>query len=160
MQNSFYGLPVHPLMVHATVVIVPMAALVVLLASVSKRFRTWAGVVPMLLSLIGLILVPLSTSTGETLEKHVAPSALLEKHTQLADGLLPWMIALLVIAVVIYGIQRWVASGHSIGRAIMVGVAVLAIAGTAGTTVQVARIGHSGAKAAWADTNMNSPTPR
>lgn len=160
MPNSFYGLPIHPLLVHATVVIVPMAALFVLLAAVSKRFRTWAGIIPMLLSLIGLILVPLSTTTGETLEKHVAPSALLEKHTQLADGLLPWMIALLAIAVIIYIIQRWVAAGHSVARMIMVAVAMLAIAGTAGTTVQVARIGHSGAKAAWADTNMNAPTPR
>lgn len=157
MPNSFYGLPLHPLIVHATVVIVPLAAILVLLAGVSRRFRIRAGVAPMLTSLIGLILVPLSTSTGETLQKHVAPSALLEAHTRLADGLLPWMIALLVVAVAIYALQRRADAGHTITRPVMIAVAVLAIAGMAGTTQQVARIGHSGAKAAWAGTNMSSP---
>ena len=156
MPNDFYGLPLHPLIVHATVVMIPLAALTVLMSALWPRFRAWAGPLPAGISLIGLVLVPLSTSTGETLEKHVAPSALLEKHTQLADGLLPWMIGLFAVSVVGYAIHWRSTHGHSMQKAVAVVVAVLAVVAVVGTTVQVARIGHSGAKAAWADTDMSS----
>jgi hypothetical protein len=155
MPNSFYGLPLHPLIVHATVVMIPLAALTVLLSVLSSRFRTWAGPLPVGLSLIGVILVPLSTSTGETLKDHVPHTALLEKHTHMADGLLPWMIGLLVISAASYWIHRRTKSGTSVAKPLVAAVTVLALAAVVGTTVQVARIGHSGAKAAWATTNMN-----
>ena len=151
MPNDFHGLPLHPLIVHATVVIVPLAALTVLLAALWPRFRGWAGPLPAGISLVGLVLVPLSTSTGETLERHVPHSALLERHTHLADGLLPWMIGLLAVAVVGYALHR---RRTSISRAVPILVAVLTVVAVVGTTVQVVRIGESGAKAAWAGTDM------
>lgn len=70
------GLPAHPLIVHATVVTLGTAALAV-------------------------ILVPLSTSSGEQLEHEVPHTALVEQHTRLADGLLPWVLGLLVVAVLL-----------------------------------------------------------
>ncbi len=156
MPNDFYGLPLHPLIVHATVVMIPLAALTVLMSALWPRFRAWAGPLPAGISLVGLILVPLSTSTGETLEKHVAPSALLEEHTKLADGLLPWMIGLFAVSVIGYAIHWRSKHGHSMRQTVAVVVAALAVVAVVGTTVQVARIGHSGAKAAWDDTDMTS----
>ena len=156
MPNDYFGLPLHPLIVHATVVMVPLAALTVVLFALWPRFRDWAGPLPAAISLIGLILVPLSTSTGETLEKHVEETALLEKHTEAAEGLLPWMIGLFAIAVIGYVLHYRSKRGHSVARAVTVAVAVLALGATIGTTVQVAIIGHTGAKAAWDDTDMNS----
>lgn len=160
MPNDFYGLPLHPLVVHATVVVIPLAAVTVILFALWPRFRAWAGPLPMVLSLVGLVLVPLSTSTGETLERHTAASALLERHTQLADGLLPWMIGLFAVSLVGYALHRYSISGHSLARVGTVAVAVLAIGASVGTSVQVARIGHAGAKAAWADTNMSPSSPK
>jgi hypothetical protein len=159
MPNDFYGLPLHPLIVHATVVMIPLAALMVLIAAVWPRFRAWAGPLPLGVSAIGLVLVPLSTSTGETLERHAARSAALERHTQLADGLLPWMIALLVVAIAAYAMHWRTTHGHSLTKAVTVGVAVVALVAAVGTSVQVARVGHAGAQAAWADTNMSSTSP-
>ncbi|CAN5221381.1 hypothetical protein BH09ACT10_BH09ACT10_12680 [soil metagenome] len=156
MPNDFYGLPLHPLIVHATVVMIPLAALTVVLSVLWPKFRAWAGPLPAGLSLIGLILVPLSTSTGETLERHVEDSALLEKHTEMAEGLLPWMIALFVFSAAAYAIDWRRKRGHSLAKPLTIAVSVLAIVATVGTTVQVARIGHSGAESAWQDTNMNS----
>jgi hypothetical protein len=156
VPNDFYGLPLHPLIVHATVVMIPLAALTVVLSALWPRFRNWAGPLPAAISLIGVILVPLSTSTGETLEKHTAESALLEKHTEMAEGLLPWMIGLLVFAVIGYGIHHRGTHGANTTTALTVAVAVLAVVAAIGTTVQVARIGHSGAEAAWQDTDMSS----
>lgn len=156
MPNDYFGLPLHPLIVHATVVMIPLAALTVVLAAVWPKFRRWVGPLPAAISLIGLILVPLSTSTGETLERHVERTALLEKHADMAEGLLPWMIALLVFAMVGYGIHYRSNHGHSANKALPAAVAVLAVVAALGTTVQVARIGHSGAKAAWHDTDMSA----
>lgn len=160
MPNDFYGLPLHPLIVHATVVIVPLAALVVALGVLSKRFRAWAGLLPMILGFTGLILVPMSTSTGETLEEHVKRSALLEEHAEMGEQLVPWMIALLVVSATIFFLDRAVARGRAIHRAVLPSVLVVAMVSAVGTTVQVGRIGHSGAKAAWNDTNMNPSSAR
>lgn len=156
MPNDFYGLPLHPLIVHATVVMIPLAVVTVILAATWPRFRAWAGPLPAGLSLVGLVLVPLSTSTGETLEKHVEETALLEKHTDMAEGLLPWMIGVFVLATAGYLIHRQATKGQSLSQALTVAVAVLAVVASVGAAVQVARIGHSGAKSAWDDTNMNA----
>lgn len=160
MPNDFYGLPLHPLIVHATVVIIPLAVLAVLLTSVWPRLRAWAGPLPAGLSLAGLILVPLSTSTGETLEKHVERTALVREHTDMAEGLLPWMIAMFVFAAIGYVVLWRGSRGHSTARAVTVAVSVLAIIAAVGAAVQVGRIGHSGATSAWDDTDMSAAARR
>src|SRR3954451_6781385 len=65
MLDPVFGLPVHALVVHATVVIVPTAAISVLLAAVWPRFRRWAGWGPGALAVVALVLTPISTSSGE-----------------------------------------------------------------------------------------------
>ena len=107
---TIFGLPIHPLIVHATVVIVPTAALAVLLATLWPRFRRWASWGPFAAAAAALILVPLTTSSGESLEHSLPHSALIEKHAQLADGLLPWSIALLVGAIGVFW-MHW-STGH------------------------------------------------
>ena len=96
MLDTIFGLPVYPLLVHATVVIVPLAAAAVALAALWPRFRAWAGFLPLLLSVVALVLVPLSTSSGESLEERVPEAALVERHAQMAEGLLPWAIVLVI----------------------------------------------------------------
>src|SRR4051812_43624773 len=90
------GLPLHPLIVHATVVVVPVAAVTVLLATFWPRFRRWASWGPLAAAALSVVLVPLSTSSGESLEHALPRTALIEAHAHLADGLLPWVIVLLV----------------------------------------------------------------
>ena len=152
--DTVFGLPVHPLIVHATVVFVPTAALAVLLAAFWPRFRRWAGPGPMIVSLIALVLVPISTQSGEDLEHSLPRSDLIRAHAQLADGLLPWVAALFLIAAGLW----WWNRGQRPGRAeprrvfprwLVVVLMVGAVLAAVGTTVQVVRIGHSGAEAAW-----------
>jgi hypothetical protein len=153
MLDNIFGLPAHPLIVHATVVMVPMAAVLVLGAAASRRLRNWAGPLPLLTSVVALVLVPLSTSSGESLKKRVDRTALLERHTHLADGLLPWVIVLVVAAMVLCAMWRLGrgAEASSLPKALVAAGIVLAVAGAIGTTVQVVRIGHSGAEAAWSN---------
>ncbi len=187
MPDTIFGLPLHPLIVHATSVIVPLAAVMVIAAVVSPRFRAWAGVTPMAASLAALILTPLSTSTGETLEERVPESALVERHAELGDQLLPFTIALFVFSAAFWWLdrrrQQFVAhvedtaydggdaprggatltapapappaASMRLATRLRTATAVagaLAVLAAVGTGIQVARIGHSGAKAAWSDT--------
>lgn len=168
MLDTVFGLPVHPLVVHATVVLVPLAALAVLLAAVWPRFRRWAGVLPLVLATIAVVLTPLSTQSGEALEERVGESDLVETHAQLGDGLLKWVALLWVGALLLFIVDRQArraaaaaAAGGSArsSRALAVGALVVALVGSLGTTVQVVRIGHTGAQAAWSDVATTSGAP-
>jgi len=143
--DTIFGLPVHPLIVHATVVLVPTAALLVALAAVYPRFRAWIGPVPALAALAACVLVPLSTSSGEELEHHVGDSSLVEKHAELADTLIWLVLPLALVAVVAPRLHR--RTNTATGAVVAVAVASVVLAG--GTLVDVVLIGHSGAKAAW-----------
>jgi hypothetical protein len=165
LPSSIAGLPLHPLLVHATVVILPAAALSVLLAALWPRFRRWAGLLPLGLAVVGLVLDPLSTSSGESLEHQVGQSALIEKHSELADGLLPWMILLVVMAAAQYA-WHW-RRGHRdhVEQAgartwVPVVISALAVLAALGTSVQVVLVGHSGAKAAWSGVSSQSASWR
>jgi uncharacterized membrane protein len=169
MLDTIFGLPIHPLVVHATVVIVPAAAAAVLLAAFVPRFRAWAGYLPLLLSVAAVMLVPISTGSGEALEERLPETPLMEEHTQIAEGLLLPVLVLLVSAAALYWLRRKEIAAQGADdqlgggsatvstrnataaptRAIVAGILVLAAVGVIGTTVQVARIGHSGAKSAW-----------
>ncbi len=160
MLDTIAGLPIHPLIVHATVVIVPAAALAVALAALVPRFRRWAGIVPLGLSALAVILTPLSTQSGESLEERVGESDLVEAHAQLGDGLLKWVLLLFVGAALLYWVdwtaKRAARAGTTIApttgrRVLAVAAIVVALVASLGTTVQVVRIGHSGAQAAWSD---------
>jgi hypothetical protein len=158
------GLPAHPLIVHATVVLVPLAAAAVALHTFWPAARARLGVVTLGAAVLAVILVPLSTSSGEQLEHDVPRTALVEQHTELADGLLPWVLGLLVVAVLLA--VRDVMAQCGVGRVRVpegaattvataltrpVVLGILTVLVVVGTTQQVVRIGHSGAKASWND---------
>jgi hypothetical protein len=168
VPNSILGLPAHPLIVHAVVVLVPLAALLVGASAVSPRFRHWARHATPLVCLVGLAMVPLASQTGEELERSVPHSALVEQHAELADSLLPLMIGVTAVALVQWWLhRRGVAAAAadaddsrrgdvSRQRAVSVAVTVVALLVSVGTLVQVGRIGHSGAKAVWSDVKVTS----
>ncbi len=149
---TIFGLPVHPLIVHATVVIVPLSALAVGLAAVWPRFRRWAVWGPLAAAVVALVLVPLTTTSGETLERQLPQEELIQQHAQLADGLLPWVIGLVVVAAAglwMHGLAGRFGPRKALPRWLPVLVTVLAVVAMVGTLVEVVLIGHSGAAAAW-----------
>lgn len=160
MPSTMFGLPVHPLLVHATVVFVPLAVLLVVMAVCWPRFRAWAGPLPAGVSLVALVLTPLSTATGENLEHDLPHNALIERHAELGDQLLPFTIALFVLASGFWWLTRTAGDAAPPKRGwppvLVTGVGVLAVLAAIGTGVQVARIGHSGAQAAWSDAGSSS----
>ncbi|MEV7982275.1 DUF2231 domain-containing protein [Streptomyces sp. NPDC086519] len=153
------GLPAHILLVHLVVVLVPLAALALVVAAISPRVARRMGVVLPVLALVSLVCVPLTTQAGEWLERHVTEDALVERHAELGDGLLPWAAGLFVLAALVWwgaratAEPRTDAKGTGVWSAMPMRVAavVLSLAVAAGAVVDVYRIGDSGAKAAWHD---------
>ena len=133
MPSTVLGLPVHPLVVHAVVILVPLAALLLLASALSPRLRRWARVLTPVTAVVALLFVPLATSSGENLEGSVAQSHLVEEHAELGDTLLPLMAVVAVLAIVLFLLERRAASGRSMpGKALVTAVLVLSRCGVAG----------------------------
>lgn len=160
MLDTILGLPAHPLIVHAVVVLVPLAAVMVGASALSTRFRHWSRYATPLVSLAGLVMVPLASQSGEGLERSVPRTALVQQHAELGDSLLPLMIGITAVAVAQWWLDRRALATAEVPeddaprtpsrqRTIGLALTVVALLVSAGTLVQVGRIGHSGAKAAW-----------
>ncbi|MGW5653887.1 DUF2231 domain-containing protein [Streptomyces humi] len=153
------GLPAHVLLVHLVVVLVPLTALALVAAAVSRRAARRMGLVLPVLALVTLLGVPLTTQAGEWLERHVSDDALVRRHAELGDGLLPWAVGLFALAALVWWAARpaTAAGPDSAGGSfwtttpVRVAAVVLSLAVAAGAVVDVYRIGDSGAKAAWHD---------
>ena len=153
------NLPAHVLLVHAVVVLLPLAALMTALAALWPAANRRLAYLTPLVALVGLGFVPLTTEAGEWLESHLPASDLIEKHTHFGDGVLPWAAALFVVAVVVW-LQRspWAAGRPGVGLLAVpwarIVLAVVAVAVAAGTVVLVVQAGDSGARAAWGDQQL------
>lgn len=160
MPTEISGLPAHILLVHAVVVLVPLAALLTIASAVWPRARQRLGIATPIVAFVAMVLVPVTTHAGEWLRARVPSTPLVRHHAELGDQLLPFAIGTFVLAAIVWWIglhnaprqptriltipRRWVAPATVLS-------AVLAVAVSVGTVVEVYRIGESGSKAAWHD---------
>lgn len=157
MNWTLNGLPLHVLLVHFVVVIVPLAALVTLAAGVWPAARRRIGILSPIVALAALISVPITTQAGEALERMVGHSELIEEHTRLGDTLLPWAIAVFVLAAAHWAWFRFAvrdrgsrqAVSPTLRRVVAVVLAVAMTATAVGSVVTVVIIGESGSRAVW-----------
>ena len=164
---SINGLPLHILIVHVVVIIVPIAALVVLVAAVWPRARRWLGLVTPILGIVAALVVPLATQAGAWLEDRLRSAPLIEKHAALGDTLWPWTLALAILSVAVYVWYRVVDkrptdAPPSLGVrrlvAIVLAVAAVVVVPT-GITLTVL-IGESGSRAVWEGSYSDTPVDR
>ncbi|MFG1765774.1 DUF2231 domain-containing protein [Micromonospora parva] len=150
MPDTVNGLPLHPLVVHAVVVLLPLAAIGVAALAIRPSWRGRYGGLVVLITALATIAVPVASSTGEGLERRVGDPGV---HAQLGDTLIWFALPLLVASVTLVWLHRRTAppagkrTGAS-GKAAVV-IAVLALVVAAANLVQVYRVGDSGAKAVW-----------
>lgn len=152
---TVHGIPVHPLVVHAAVVLVPLAALFAAAYAVLPR-RRWQTRNPAVVLTLGAALsVQLAAMTGDQLKDRLhASSALIRAHEHWA-GLLQaasWGLAVLMLA-------GWWALPHDNplpGRDHRAGVPVLAKpllvllpVAAAAVLALVVITGDAGARAVW-----------
>ena len=159
MFDLINGLPVHALVVHAVVVLLPLACLGTIAIAVRPSWRHRYGVLVVACAAVSTALIPVATSSGEALETHVGNPG---EHAELGDQLIWFAIPLLVLSLALVWLdrRRSGAASETSGRAGTVAarpstgtrvVAVLALVAALATSVQVYRVGDSGARAAWSD---------
>ncbi len=143
MFDLFDGLPIHPLVVHGVVVLLPLAILGTIAIAVRPVWRATYGTLVVAVAAIATALVPVSTASGEALAKRVGGPG---RHQALGDQLIWFALPLLVLAIVLVVLDR-------LGRRdrVTTAVAVLAVVAALAAGVQVFRVGDSGARAAWED---------
>ena len=164
---SINGLPLHILIVHVVVIVVPIAAIVVLVAAVWPRARRWLGLVTPILGIVAALVVPLATQAGAWLEDRLRSAPLIEKHAALGETLWPWTLALAILSVVVYVWYRVVDKrptdappSRSVRRLVAIVLAVAAaVVVPTGITLTVL-IGESGSRAVWEGSYSDTPVDR
>ena len=147
---TVFGLPLHVLLVHAVVVLVPLAAV----GGLAISFLRWARLRYGELVVVGAFGAAVSTfiaqETGEQFAatfEQVSPK--MAEHFALGDKLLIWAVLLFVGIAAVVIAQRLINRDNPRGRVmLLVGAAVTAVSAVV-AVVQTVRIGHSGAVAVW-----------
>ncbi len=148
------GLPLHPLIVHAVVILVPLTAAAAVLGTFWPAARRRLGVVTPLAALVVLILVPITIAAGQSLAEAVGETPAVEHHEGLGRMMLPWAVALFVVTAAQWAWYRWGVGRASAPvptrmRVVTWSVGILAIAVAVGITVVVVLTGEAGAQAVW-----------
>lgn len=149
------GLPMHPLVVHAAVVLLPLSALVLVVLVFVPSWRTRFGWATIAGLAAGTAAAFVAKESGEALAAKVGLPA---DHALWGDILVPVSIGLFVVAVAWLVLRNRAArtSSRSMAATITGGLAVvLALAATAITVM----VGHSGAQAVWAGGVGETPAP-
>lgn len=149
MPETLGGIPVHPLIVHAVVVLIPLAALGVIAVSLVPRWRGRFGVLVVAAAAVSTALVPVATESGENLEEVVGESARLERHAELGEGMIWGAIPLLVVAAVLWWMGWRADRDRPVPRWLALVVPVLGVVIAVVALVQVVLVGHSGAESVW-----------
>lgn len=144
------GIPLHPLMVHLPVILIPLTVLMALPALFSRRWFQWSAPLTLAFSLAAAVGSALTTATGEQLaEADGESSALLQRHEQLGEMTrnLALLLFLLLLVWVAHYWHRSPAALRRIGERLPALYLVLLV-GVAGVVLAV-QAGHAGAQLVW-----------
>ncbi|MCA0295310.1 MAG: hypothetical protein LCH96_08405 [Actinobacteria bacterium] len=141
---TVFGLPLHPLVVHGAVVLLPLVALATLLIAASARARKRYGSLVVLGSVVALGAVIGARVTGEALNGGtMAGTPTMATH--ITWGLLaPWPAGALVVTSLLL-----VLAGRGTNRPFLVTSALLAVVSALASISIVVVVGHAGATAVW-----------
>jgi len=149
--DTFFGLPVHALVMHVVVVLVPLAAAGVVAIAVVPRWRARFGVLVLVIATAGLAAVPVATRSGGELEDRLGASGVVARqindHQEMGERVIWPTLAMWVLAVVLVLMDRQRRRGTSVTV-----VAVLAVLAAGAAAAQVTVAGHLGSTAVWSCT--------
>jgi len=159
--KTISGIPLHPLIVHLPVVLVPLACVGAVAALVVPRWRSWCLPLTAVFAAVGLVGVQLAMQSGEGLEEILDEhSAAIEHHSQLAEQARPFVFVFMAVAiaaaVIWWMISRGADEDGTAGRTatlreLVVPICALSVLTGALATVWIYRTGHTGAESVWKD---------
>lgn len=140
-METVFGLPTHPLVVHAAIVLLPLAALGAIIMGFSPRFSVRFGPVVVAIAGVGVIAAGVAKLTGEALAEKIGVS---NDHLEAGD-VLPFIAAAFFVLV----LALWLLDRNR-GRTVVIQLlAAVVIIAALFVTFWVARVGHSGAEMVW-----------
>ena len=185
LPDTIGGLPLHPLVIHFVVVLLPVASLGALLSAVWPAVRRRFGWLTVAAAAVATALVPVATTSGNNLVEGLGGSnPLIDRHQELADLMIWWALGLFVAVTLLMilhtAAERQRRSGGadldtemdmtagggqvatatrtkpSTGVAVGMVVAAIATVGLAiGTGIHIYRVGDAGARTVWQDVGEN-----
>ena len=157
--TSLFGLPAHPFLVHIPVVLIPLGALGAVLM-LWPRLRATIGWWVCGLLVVAGITTQLAIDSGQDLEEYVRESSLVRDHVRIGENIRPWLLLMFLALVGVMLVDRALKrraerpGGRDPLRILGVSLSVLSIVFAAMSVYWVYRIGHSGSKAVWHDTQV------
>ena len=139
------SLPVHPLVVHSAVVLVPIVALSALVMSYLPSFSRRYGKLVIALAVIAQLTLFIAKASGESFAERIGKEV--ERHQNFGD-LAPWVtLPMLILLFIRWRMDREGATVGSplIRRLVSLGLILAAIA----ALVIIFLTGHSGAESVW-----------
>jgi hypothetical protein len=139
------GLPLHPLIVHLTVVMLPLSALGAIAIAFRPAWSKRFGLIVVAGALVGAVAALISRSSGQELALQVGAPA---SHVNYGNVLPAGAIVFFAVVTIFWLLDRGIPGNRRrpIGLRIFAGVVVLV---SVGTIVLTALTGHSGAEAVW-----------
>lgn len=151
MFDTIAGLPVHPLVVHAVVVLAPLAALLLLAYAFVPRWRAGLRWPTLGLSAIAAASAFVATQSGEKLEHRIGDPAY--DHAEKGDLAAISCYVLFVVALLVI---LWLARPGAASGALPILGMVAALVAAGFLMFAVVNAGHSGASSAWKDVVSSS----
>ncbi len=172
MLDTVLGLPVHALVVHAVVVLVPLAALGAIAIAAVPRWRSPYGILVAGVATAGLVMVPVAVTSGQRLRERIPASGVvadqIDAHATLGRVVIWPTLVMWVFTVALVLLSRggrtdrsrsrglssrpsWSAHTGQAGRLVTT-VALLAALSALVAAGVVARAGHLGSTAVWSCT--------
>lgn len=158
-MTTVAGLPAHILLVHFIVVLAPLTAALIILCALWPAARRRLVWLVLALAVCTAVLTPLTTEAGEWLAHHKTRSPLLHTHTELGDTMAYFAVALVAAAALVAYLHFRESRDKVTKPLVRWLITALVIVASVATTVQVYRIGDSGARATWATSAMAAQLP-
>lgn len=142
------GLPVHPLIVHLAVVLIPLAAIAAIVMAVKPGVSRKYGAVIIGITVVGQLSSIVAKLSGEALLERLDME--LERHTELGNLAPLASVPLLVLVILLYQFDR-----SRRGSKLRKLIAVLTVIAALFAAGYIALTGHSGAEAVWSWVQFN-----
>jgi len=151
-MTTISGIPAHALLVHAIVVLAPLAAFLEILCAfwpAARRRLVW---LVLALAAVTLVLTPLTTSAGEwLLQQGGPPRPILAEHVERGEWMIYFSVAMLIVAVLLAALHWAEGRSDKPRKAAAAVLAVVSLVVGVSSIVTVVRIGDAGAQAVWGD---------
>jgi len=151
------GLPLHPLIIHAVVVLVPLSALGVIFLLVFPRFAPTFSPLILILLIASTVAGFIAENSGQSLSNRVGYPG---DHAEQGERLAKLILLFTLLYITWFVIYRKSIKFKSADKLLKRGLSVLLLLTAIASTTLTFIVGHSGAKASWEDRIKASDSKR